>query len=150
MSNLAVLPPLTQMRTLCFVLRRFLLPLCWSKMRMSWSCWTRSPHGWVFHLRSSHHLSSPLSPSGARFSRPPLFQPTPLHQSLNTSSFCWIVCLGWLILPLLHRPLWHSSLWLLNSSCLCLLMRWSALSIVWDLCLRWSVPAIGPTVPTQR
>ncbi len=104
MSNLPVLPSLTRMRALCFALRRFLLPLCWSKMMMGRSCWTQSPHGWAFHLRSSHHLSSPLSPSpsGAWFSSPPLFWPSTLHQSLNTSSFCWIICLGWLILTLLY------------------------------------------------
>ena len=80
----------------------------------------------------------------------PLFWLMTLLQSLNTSSFCRIVCLGWLILPLLHRLLRHSSLWLLNSSRLCLLMRWSASSIIRDLCLCRSVPAIGPMVRTQR
>ena len=150
MSNLAVLPPLTRTRTLRFALRQILLPLCWSKMMMGWSCWTHSPLGWVSHLRTSHHLSSLLTPSEARFPRLPLFWPMTLHQSLNTSSSCHIVCPGWLILPLLHRPLQKSSPWLLNSSRLCPLMRWSTLSIVQDLCLRRFAPAIGPTDPTRR
>ena len=119
-------------------------------MMMGWWCWTQSPSGWASHLHSSHHLSSLPSPSKVRFPRFPLFWPTTLLQSLNTSSSYRIFCLGWLILPLLHRPLKKLSQWLLNSSRLCLLMRWSTLSIVRGLCLHRFAPAIGPTDLTQR
>ncbi len=80
----------------------------------------------------------------------PLFWLTTLHQSLNTSSFCGIICLGWLVLRPLSRLLWHPNLWLLSSSCLCPLMRWSKLSILLVLCLHRSVPAIVPTALTRR
>jgi hypothetical protein len=98
------------MRTLRFALWLFLLPQCWSKMMTDQSCWLQSPHGLAFSPQLSLHLSNPLSPSGAWFSRPPLFWLTTLHQSLNTSSFCQIICLGWLVLRLLSWPLWHPNL----------------------------------------
>ena len=91
MSNLAVLPPLTRTRTLRFALRQILLPLCWSKMMMGRSCWTHSPLGWVSHLRTSHHLSSPLTPSEARFPRLSLFLAddiASISQHLKLLSYC--------------------------------------------------------------
>ena len=73
MSNLTVLPPLTRIRTLRFALRWILLPQCWLKMMMRWSCWAQSPPGWASCLLLSHHLSSPPSSSAAQFPRFPLF-----------------------------------------------------------------------------
>jgi hypothetical protein len=53
---------------------------------------------------------------------PPFWLMT-LPQSPNTSSFCRIVCLSWLILRLMSPPLQPPNRWLLSSSCPCLVMR---------------------------
>jgi hypothetical protein len=106
-----------------FELQRFLLPRCWSKMMIVWYLWLLSPRSWTVPPRLNRHLSSPSSPSGDRFLQPPLFWLMTLLQSLNTSSFCRIVCLGWPILCLPSPPLRPPTQSLLSSSRRCLGIR---------------------------
>jgi hypothetical protein len=59
--------------------KRYRTPFEWLASR-----WLQSNHQWALSLRLSHRLLGPLSPSGVRFPRPPLFWLMTLHLSLTT------------------------------------------------------------------